>query len=256
MSGWICLHRKLLDWEWYDDANTMRLFVHCLLRANFEDTSWRGIDIKRGAFVTSIATLSKELGLTIKQIRGSLDKLKRTGEVAMSTTAKYSIISIPCYNDYQDKGQAKGQAKGQVKGKQKGITGANKGQAEGKQRATDNKDNKENNSTNEQANKVIDYLNLKAGTKYRHTGNNQKLIKARLEFFTVEDCMTVIDNKCDEWLGDEKMAQYLRPPTLFQASKFESYLNTVKPVSKADKRSSSIDMWAQGGFQGEVIEHE
>lgn len=47
MSGWIKLHRKLLDWEWYSDTNCRLLFIHCLLKANFEDTKWRGVDIKK-----------------------------------------------------------------------------------------------------------------------------------------------------------------------------------------------------------------
>ena len=73
---------------------------------------------------------------------------------------------------------------------------------------------------------VIDYLNEKAGTKYRSTtGKTQTLIRARLsEGFTLDDFKTVIDKKCAEWLNDPKMNQYLRPETLF-SPKFESYLN-------------------------------
>lgn len=74
---------------------------------------------------------------------------------------------------------------------------------------------------------VIDYLNQKAGTKYRSTtAATKRLVGARLkEGFTVDDCKKVIDNKVTDWLNDEKMKNYLRPNTLFQASKFESYLN-------------------------------
>lgn len=80
---------------------------------------------------------------------------------------------------------------------------------------------------------VIDYLNQKAGTKYRSTtAATKRLVGARLkEGFTVDDCKKVIDNKVADWLGDEKMKNYLRPNTLFQASKFESYLNEVPKKS-------------------------
>ena len=80
---------------------------------------------------------------------------------------------------------------------------------------------------------VIDYLNQKAGTKYRATtAATKRLVGARLkEGFTVDDCKKVIDNKVADWLGDEKMKNYLRPNTLFQASKFESYLNEVPKKS-------------------------
>lgn len=74
--------------------------------------------------------------------------------------------------------------------------------------------------------RVIKYLNAKAGTSYRATNKaTQRLIKARFnEGMTTKDFKKVIDNKCDDWLKDPKMCGYLRPATLF-GSKFESYLN-------------------------------
>ena len=74
------------------------------------------------------------------------------------------------------------------------------------------------------ADKVIDYLNMQAGTQYRCGGANQKIINARLKEFTKQDMLEVISKKCDEWKGTE-MARYLRPSTLFNATKFEEYLN-------------------------------
>lgn len=73
---------------------------------------------------------------------------------------------------------------------------------------------------------IVDYLNEKAGTKYRASSKKtQNLIKARFnEGFTLDDFKTVIDKKTAEWLTDQKMNQYLRPETLF-GTKFESYLN-------------------------------
>lgn len=74
--------------------------------------------------------------------------------------------------------------------------------------------------------RVIKYLNAKAGTNYRATNKaTQRLIKARFnEGMTTKDFKKVIDNKCNDWLKDPKMCGYLRPATLF-GSKFESYLN-------------------------------
>lgn len=74
--------------------------------------------------------------------------------------------------------------------------------------------------------RVIKYLNDKAGTNYRATNKaTQRLIKARFnEGMTTKDFKKVIDTKCDDWLKDPKMCEYLRPATLF-GSKFESYLN-------------------------------
>ena len=73
---------------------------------------------------------------------------------------------------------------------------------------------------------IIDFLNEKAETNYRHTTNKTKeLIKARFnENFNLNDFKTVIDKKCFEWLKDKDMSKFLRPETLF-GTKFESYLN-------------------------------
>ena len=101
MAGWIKLHRSMIDWEWYDDANTCRLFIHCLLRANHSDTKWRGHSIKRGQFITSLETLEKEIGLSTSQIRTSLKKLISTGEIASLSQARSRVMTIVQYESYQ-----------------------------------------------------------------------------------------------------------------------------------------------------------
>lgn len=78
--------------------------------------------------------------------------------------------------------------------------------------------------SNDLANNLITILNKCAGTKYRFTSTNQKLINARLKDYDYEDLVLVIHKKCNEWKGTE-MARYLRPSTLFNATKFEEYLN-------------------------------
>ena len=72
---------------------------------------------------------------------------------------------------------------------------------------------------------IIEYLNNRIGTNYRHTTNKTKdLIKARFnEGFSLDDFKEVIDKKCSEWMNTD-MEKYLRPETLF-GTKFENYLN-------------------------------
>lgn len=87
-----------------------------------------------------------------------------------------------------------------------------------------NKIQSKNNIYSQESDDIIDYLNEKAHTNYRHVDGNRKHISARLkEGFSVEDCKTVIDKKCEDWMGTE-YEQYLRPKTLF-GNKFENYLN-------------------------------
>ena len=80
----------------------------------------------------------------------------------------------------------------------------------------------------------ITYLNEKAGSKFSVKADfTRRLVKSRfLEGRTVEDFKLIIDKKCAEWLSDEKMAQYLRPSTLFNGKNFENYLNAASPKGR------------------------
>ena len=91
---------------------------------------------------------------------------------------------------------------------------------------------------------ILDYLNNKAATNFKyHNKKTKSLIEARLnEKFTIEDFYTVIDKKCDEWIGTD-FEKFIRPETLF-SNKFESYLN--QKVSKPqDKFKNTIDEFLQ-----------
>jgi len=101
VTGWIKLHRSLLDWEWFDDHNTFRLFTYILLKANFEPKKWHGISIARGQLLTSLPTLASETGLSLQTIRTSLTKLKSTGELTDKSTARNRTLTIVNYEDYQ-----------------------------------------------------------------------------------------------------------------------------------------------------------
>ena len=72
---------------------------------------------------------------------------------------------------------------------------------------------------------IIDHLNDKAGTHYRHgIAKTKALIRARwIEGFRLPDFQKVIDSKVGEWRTDSKYRKYIRPETLF-GTKFEGYL--------------------------------
>ena len=100
-SGFIKLHRKMIKWGWYHDANTFRLFIHLLLTANYEPRVFEGRIIERGQRAASIAGLSKETKISVRSIRTSLEHLKSTNEVTTETTPKFTIITIKNYDLYQ-----------------------------------------------------------------------------------------------------------------------------------------------------------
>jgi len=72
---------------------------------------------------------------------------------------------------------------------------------------------------------IIEYLNKVTGRKFNTKSNaNIKFIKARLkDGYTVQDCKGVIDTMNMKWGRDGKMRVYLRPETLFNETKFQTY---------------------------------
>jgi hypothetical protein len=101
MSGWIKLHRKILEWEWYSEPTTFRVFLHLMLKANHKDRRFKGIELIKGSVVTSRDILAMETSLSVRQVRTALDKLKTTNEVTIKTSSQGTIIQLVNYDKYQ-----------------------------------------------------------------------------------------------------------------------------------------------------------
>lgn len=99
---YIKLSRKLLDWEWYGNINTCRLFVHMLLKANWKDGKFEGKVIPRGSFVSSIGILANETSLTNDEVRTALKHLISTKEITKQSYSKYTVFTVNNYAEYQD----------------------------------------------------------------------------------------------------------------------------------------------------------
>jgi uncharacterized phage protein (TIGR02220 family) len=102
--------------------------------------------------------------------------------------------------------------------------------------------------------RVLGYLNAKAGTRFQRLNGNGKesknagLVRARIREHGVETLLRVIDRKCESWLGDDKMRQYLRPATLFGAEKCEQYVGEAaraKPGSFLDDDPVIEGRWSR-----------
>ena len=70
---------------------------------------------------------------------------------------------------------------------------------------------------------ILIFLNEKTGKKYQPVKANLNLISARLKEYSEDQLRQVIAKKCREWGTDDKMAQYLTPKTLFNATNFANY---------------------------------
>ena len=101
-NGFIKLHRRILDWEWYRDIPVRVLFEHLILKANYKNLRFCGENIQRGELATSRRSLAAETGLSEQQVRTALDKLRGTGEISSQAKGKFTLIRINNYAFFQN----------------------------------------------------------------------------------------------------------------------------------------------------------
>ena len=153
-EGFVKISRKIQTWEWHNDPTVFCLFVHLIIMANWKEGRFQGKVIKRGQLATSLGSLSVKTGLSIKQIRGALNKLCETHEITSVGQGKgryqYRIITVLNYDLYQlegalraskgnDEGKPKGQAKGTIEGNLKGNNRRSK-ESKNKEKEKENKE--------------------------------------------------------------------------------------------------------------------
>ena len=66
--SYIKLDRKITEWEWFTDPNTLMVWIYLLTNAQYQDGSYRGVELKRGQLLTGRRKLSEKLGVTRQTI--------------------------------------------------------------------------------------------------------------------------------------------------------------------------------------------
>lgn len=252
-KGWISLHRKIQDhWIWQDKPFSKgQAWIDILLMVNHKEQKVlfnnQVITVEEGEKITSIRQLCDRWGWSNTKVNNFLDLLQKEEMITYKSDTKKTVIKVLNYNDYQQLKKVKNDTKTTEK-HHRNITETSLKHTNN----NDNNDNNDNNNTYSPATQddasekipykeIIDYLNMKTGSQYKHTTKKtRELIRARWnEGFNLNDFKTVINKKCAEWMGDAKMEKYLRPVTLF-GTKFESYLNQLS-VERKDKYQKQHD---------------
>ena len=99
---------------------------------------------------------------------------------------------------------------------------------------------------------ILDFLIKRSGKQFKHVSSNLKLITARLkEGHSETEIVAVIERKIKEWGNDQKMCQYIRPATLFNAEKFNQYVGELGVETPDEKRDRELSEWANT-IEGEL----
>lgn len=96
----------------------------------------------------------------------------------------------------------------------------------------------------DQAKQVLTHLNQKTGSRYQVCKSSLENIRARLgEGFSLDELVLVVDYSTAKWSEDLKMAEYLRPTTLFQPTKFPAYLKAATNWDNAGRPLRQNGEW-------------
>lgn len=107
---YIFLYRKLLESQVFKNESLLKVWIWCLLKANFNDATWEPVvigkgkievNIKRGQFVFGRNSAARELNMKPTSVRKRMLKLKNIGNIDMQSDTHYTIVTVRNYLDYQ-----------------------------------------------------------------------------------------------------------------------------------------------------------
>jgi|GEM_PF-3027718 hypothetical protein len=199
-EGWIKLYRKIIHHPIFKESRTLHLFIYLLLKANHKQSRFlfnqKEITIERGQLITGIRQISRDTGLTNRQIRTRLVRLEKLGILTRKTTNKFSIITVCNYNYYQDTEGEERQGERQASDKQ---TTTNKNNKNDKNNKNKNNRDTRNSEKLEGPEELEDpaekeFLSFWNGTFTRETGQpyfftggkEDKLVKSLLQIYSLE----------------------------------------------------------------------
>lgn len=234
-EGYIKLHRKFRKWGWYDDANTMRVFLHLLLGARWSDTEYRGEKLKAGDVIFGRKRFAKDLGISEQNVRTAIEHLLKTGEISTSkVTNRFTIFHVENWGSYQGQDEDTNQQANQQLTNNQPTTNHIQESKEYKEYIDTDARAREEGRYDWEIESILAYLNDKTGKKYKRTASNRRIISDRLEEgYTLTDLQRVVDNQCARWLKDPERNQFLAPALLFDGDKIERYLNSP-PVERKE----------------------
>lgn len=114
MDGWFKLHRKIVENPMFSDADLLRLWIMCLSKAAYKDTTVliekQEVDLKPGQFVTGRFSLYADYNSGVsprKKVKDTtlwswLKRLESYGNIDIKTTNKYSVVTVVKWSEYQD----------------------------------------------------------------------------------------------------------------------------------------------------------
>jgi len=108
-QGYVKIFRRVMDSRVWSNEKTFKIFIWCILRANFKDNfvsikTGRGsteVEVKRGQFIYGRFSAEEETGINGRTVDRHLEKLEKWDKVSKQSKSHYSIITVVDYDSYQ-----------------------------------------------------------------------------------------------------------------------------------------------------------
>jgi len=246
-DGWIRLHRKVREHQFWQEPrrfSNAEAWIDLLLSASHEDheivIGTQIMAVKRGQVLTSQRKLAQRWGWDRETVSRylklclKLDQISRI-QTSRGTSHGYTLITIRNYSKYQNRTDhdAATDATTKPATMPPPMPQDQELYKNGKKNIAAKKEPSPDPVFSAIIIKTVRRLNELTGADYRPaTKATVKHIRARLaEGFTENDLLAVIEDRCTRWRDDSTMRDYLRPSTLFNAEKFESYLQAARATN-------------------------
>jgi hypothetical protein len=99
-KGFVAIDRNIENWKWYSDAVTFRVWMHILIKCNYGEGNFRGIEIKPGQWFTSYDHMADSLKISKSQARTAISHLKLTHEIACDNARSGLLITVINWEKY------------------------------------------------------------------------------------------------------------------------------------------------------------
>lgn len=219
------MHLKTRHFQWTELVIDSDMKAHskylCLYLATFMNS-------KQNLAWPALIRIAEETGLTKPTILKYLDLAEQAGFLSIEhgdykTSNKYhaklptevvKVINHPVVKDiyYPSKTHKKVVVKDVYSNKQESNNQLN------------NQKPKPLSSKHDSALVLLTFLNEMTGRHYRETKGNIKFIADRLKDYSEQELRTMVARKTRDWKNDPDMNKYLRPATLFNATKCDQYI--------------------------------
>lgn len=115
-GDWIKIHRSIVETAIWPDAHLVKLWLWCIVKANFRPGRFLEIDIQRGQFVTGRERGAEQMGMSPSTWYRNMRKLADQGYITLKVDRKWTVVTVCNYETYQGRDKAAWTDSGRILG--------------------------------------------------------------------------------------------------------------------------------------------